>query len=55
MIFSDESDARRVTGGSSKCLCEDGYEGDPCRGKCQSKLALFVLTSVGRIRLFLGM
>ena len=46
MIFSDESDACRVSGGSSKCPCQDGYEGDPCRGECQSKLALFVLTNI---------
>ena len=41
MKFSDESDACRVSGGSSKCPCQDGYEGDPCRGECQSKLELF--------------
>ena len=41
MKFSDESDACRVSGGSSKCPCQDGYEGDTCRGECQSKLELF--------------
>nr|XP_058957642.1 oncoprotein-induced transcript 3 protein-like [Pocillopora verrucosa] len=28
---NDESEACQVTGGSSKCPCQDGYEGDPCR------------------------
>ena len=53
--ISDESEACQVTGGSSKCPCQDGYEGDPCRGECQSKLALFVLTNICRIRRFLWM
>ena len=53
--ISDESDACQVTGGSSKCPCQDGYEGDPCRGECQSKLALFVLTNICRICWFLWM
>ena len=49
MTFLDESDACQVPGGSSRCPCQDGYEGDPCRGEGQRKLASFVLTNIGSI------
>ena len=48
MVILDESEACRVTHGSKKCICQDGYEGNPCIGECLSKSASCASSKIGR-------